>query len=161
MIHTVPLFPQSQSMSCWAASIAMILGWKHQQSIADVTIATNNGGPSYVPSMQSGLDPNDRYMLETNGFQLDEPQCYMRSAIEERLSRHGPLWVASAMPSAHIRVLCGIKNDRLHINDPWPVNQGSKYTRSFDQFFGRMETLGAQESSEPAPIYVAYLRETI
>jgi len=159
MIHDVPLFPQTQSMSCWAASIAMILGWKNQQSIADVTIAANSGGTSYMPEMKIGLDPNDRYILRRNGFQLDEPMCYTLSSIEDLIASKGPLWVAGAVPSAHIRVLRGVRNQRLYVNDPGPVGRGSQYTRSFSQFFGRMETLGAQEAREPAPIYVAYLAD--
>lgn len=161
MVYDVPLFAQSQGMSCWAASIAMILGWKNQQCISDVTIAGNAGGRSYLPEMTAGLDPNDRNILERNGFQLDEPMCYTLQGVQDILAAHGPLWVASAMPSAHIRVLRGISNQRLYVNDPWPVGSGSQYTRSFGQFFGRMETLGQNESNEPAPIYVAYLKDRL
>lgn len=75
MNYDVPLFPQTAGMSCWAASIAMILGWKNQVCISDVTIAGNHGGTNYLPSMQSGLDPNDRYILRRNGFRLDDPMC--------------------------------------------------------------------------------------
>jgi hypothetical protein len=46
----------------------------------------------------------------------------------------------------------------LFINDPWPVDIGSQYSRSFTQFFGAMENLGARELSQPSPVYVAWLR---
>ncbi len=141
MIHDVPLFPQSANMSCWAASIAMILGWKNQQSISDVTIAANNGGTNYLPSMQSGLDPNDRYILTRNGFSLDEPMCYTLGLVQDMIASYGPLWVACAVPSAHIRVVRGYEGGTLYINDPWPPGRGTQYTRTFAQFFGRMETL--------------------
>lgn len=161
MKFDVPLVPQTTGMSCWAASIAMILGWKHQQCISDVTIAANYGGQNYLPSMQSGLDPNDRYILERNGFQLDEPMCYTPALVKSIMSAHGPLWVASAAPAPHIRVVSGIDGGRLDIVDPAPVNLGSRYIRSFEQFFGRMEALGAREMNQAAPIYVAYQAETI
>jgi len=156
--YDVPLFPQSTGMSCWAASIAMILGWKNQQCIADVTIAANHGGQNYLPSLSSGLDPNDRYILERNGFELDAPQCYTLAGVQNLLETRGPLWVACAVPSAHIRVVRGYDGARLHVNDPAPVNVGSQYTRAFREVFGRMEALGERERSEPAPVYVAYLR---
>jgi len=144
-------------MSCWAASIAMILGWKHHMSYADTTIAANSGGLNYMPNMKGGLDPNDHYMLRRNGFLMDAPMCYTRDLVAELLNDHGPLWVATAVPSPHIRVVTGIDGSLLSVNDPWPVNSGARYSRSVAQFFGRMEHLGAQELTEPNPVYVAYL----
>ncbi|SON56590.1 Papain-like cysteine protease AvrRpt2 [Hartmannibacter diazotrophicus] len=157
MKYDVPLIPQSTNMGCWAASIAMILAWRNSASYDPTLIAANNGGTNYVPSLTSGLNPNDRYILERNGFALEAPQCYMPQAISNRLSSNGPLWVASAVPSPHIRVVTGMEGERLWINDPWPVGSGARYVRTFTQFFGQMENLGAQELDEPAPIYVAYL----
>ena len=144
-------------MGCWAASIAMILGWKNSASFDPGMIAANPGGLNYEPSLQSGLDPNDRYILERNGFALEPPLCYMLSRIQQLIDSNGPLWVASAVPSPHIRVVTGYSGDQLDINDPWPVNRGARYTRSFATFFGAMETLGGDELNEPAPVYVAYL----
>jgi hypothetical protein len=166
MEYDVPLFAQTSAMSCWAACIAMILGWKNGQSIADVTIAANPGGPSYMPQFQNGLDPNDRYILERNGFRLDAPMCYTPERVSDTMQAHGPLWVASLVPlgtpprpSPHIRVVRGIDGDKVLVNDPWPVGAGARYMRAFDRFFGRMEGLGAREMSQPAPIYVAYLED--
>jgi len=159
MKYDVPLIPQGTSMGCWAASIAMILSWKNQASFSPAMIAFNPGGMNYTPSLASGLDPNDRYILERNGFALEPPQCYMLSAVQNLIDDHGPLWVASAVPSPHIRVVTGYQGGALYINDPWPVNQGRRYTRSFETFFGEMESLGADELGEPAPVYVAYLAE--
>lgn len=159
MTYDVPLIPQSTSMSCWAASIAMILGWRDQASYAPSMIAANPGGLSYMPEFTHGLDPNDRYILERNGFALESPQCYLLSAVQDLISNYGPLWVAGRVGGPHIRVVTGYNGGVLYVNDPAPVNRGSIYTRSFAQFFGAMETLGAQEMRQPSPIYVAYLRE--
>ena len=43
MIYDVPLIPQTSNMSCWAARMAMILGWKNKMSIPDQVIAKNPG----------------------------------------------------------------------------------------------------------------------
>ncbi|MFA8385362.1 MAG: papain-like cysteine protease family protein [Pelagibaca sp.] len=159
MKYDVQLIAQTTGMSCWAASIAMILGWRYNTSIADTTIAANSGGTNYTPSMTTGLDPNDRYILERNGFILDEPMCYTPELVKSILEANGPLWVASQVPAGpHIRVVTGYDGKQLYINDPAPVGRGSRYTRSFDRFFGAMEQLGEAElTTQRAPIYVAYL----
>lgn len=157
MIYDVPLIPQGTNMGCWAASIAMILGWKNSASFDPATIAANPGGASYVPELTNGLDPNDQYILERNGFKLEPPQCYMMQSIHGLLESYGPLWVAGAAPAPHIRVVTGFNGGVLYINDPAPVGRGSTYARSFEHFFGEMETLGSQEMKQRNPVYVAYL----
>ncbi len=157
MSYDVPLIPQTSSMSCWAASIAMILAWRDQASYDPLLIAQNAGGPSYLPSYSNGLDPNDSYILRRNGFEVLAPQCFTLGAIKSLLETYGPLWVATWAPGPHIRVVRGLINRAVYINDPAPVNRGSRYTQSFRTFFGAMEELGARELSQPAPIYVAHL----
>lgn len=157
MKYDVPLIPQTTFMSCWAASIAMVLGWKHQATYDPRLIAANNGGNSYMPSFINGLDPNDHYILKRNGFSLDAPKCYSLAAVQGLVDKHGPLWVASAAPAPHIRVVTGYEGQSLFVNDPAPVNAGSQYIATFNFLFGQMESLGAQELAQPAPVYVAYL----
>jgi papain like cysteine protease AvrRpt2 len=144
-------------MSCWAASISMILGWKRHMSIPDTVIASNPGGLNYMTSYTKGLDPNDKYILEANGFAVESPQCYTMQGIKSLLTRKGPLWVATWAPGPHIRVVTGMTASTLFINDPAPVGVGSQYSRSFSSFFGAMENLGMRELKERSPVYVAYL----
>jgi ABC-type bacteriocin/lantibiotic exporter with double-glycine peptidase domain len=158
MKHNVPLIPQMTNMSCWAASIAMILGWKRKMSIPDEIIARNPGGKSYMTSYTKGLNPNDKYILRANGFEIDAPQCYMVDTINNLLIRKGPLWVATWAPGPHIRVVTGLSGNTVFINDPAPIGRGSQYTRTFSQFFGAMENLGSREFAQNSPVYVAYLR---
>lgn len=158
MKYDVPLIPQMTNMSCWAASIAMILGWKKKMSIPDEIIARNPGGRSYMTSYAKGLDPNDTRILRANGFQVEPPQCYTVQAINTLMTTKGPLWVATWAPGPHIRVVTGLQGNILYINDPAPVGKGSTYTRSFHQFFGAMENLGARELKQASPVYVAYLQ---
>ena len=159
MLYDVPVVPQSTSMSCWAASIAMILGWQRQMCIPDEVIANNPGGKSYMTSMTTGLDPNDVYILSRNGFEIVPAQCYGSPApILQLLRAHGPLWVATWAPGPHIRVVRGLVGETLHINDPAPVNTGSQYTASFRSFFGAMENLASRELREKSPVYIARLR---
>ena len=157
MKYDVPLIPQTSNMSCWAASIAMILGWRDSASYSDRSIALNVGGVNYMPSFTAGLDPNDKYILRQNGFEVEAPQCYTIDGINLLLDNYGPLWVAGAVPSPHIRVVAGLEGGLVHVNDPAPVNTGARYNRRFTQFFARMENLGAQELNELSPVYVAHL----
>ncbi len=157
MFYNVPLVAQTATLSCWAASIAMILGWRHQASYSDQMIARNPGGLNYMTSYHNGLDPNDRYILRHNGFEVEPPMCYLPSTIRSRLSTRGPLWVATWAPGPHIRVVTGMVGEMLMINDPLPVGVGSCYPRTFSRFFGAMESLGAREMAQRAPVYVAYL----
>jgi len=159
MIYDVPVVPQTTNMSCWAASIAMILGWRDQMCIPDEVIARNPGGTSYMTSMTTGLDPNDVYILNRNGFEIVPAQCYGSTApIIQLLSTYGPLWVATWAPGPHIRVVRGLVGETVHICDPAPVNQGSQYTMSFRNFFGAMENLASREMRERSPAYIARLR---
>ena len=158
MPYDVPVIPQSTTMSCWAASIAMILAWRDQASYDPGLIARNPGGVNYMPSMQQGLDPNDTYILKVNGFEPLAPQCFEPEAISHLLLTYGPLWVASWAPGPHIRVVTGLAGDQVYINDPAPVNKGSQYILPFNTFFGAMEDLGQRESAQAAPVYVARLR---
>lgn len=157
MRYNVPLIPQTTNMSCWAASIAMILGWRDNASYSDALLAANYGGTNYAPMMLSGLDPNDRYILQRNGFTLEAPQCYTLRGVKQLLQHYGPLWVATAAPSPHIRVVTGIDGHFVLVNDPAPVGSGSSYRVSFEHFFGQMETLGSQEIKEKNPVYLAHL----
>ena len=167
MRYDVPLIAQQTGMGCWAASIAMILGWKNQASFDPAGIAANPGGTSYVPSLTNGLDPNDRYILERNGFEVEAPACYLPQAVSSLLDTYGPLWLAGlvrlsgvANPVPHIRVVTGMENGWVYVNDPWPVGSGSQRMLSFNQVFvGQMEALGSRELKERAPVYVAHLTD--
>lgn len=144
-------------MSCWAASIAMILAWRDNASGDPKLIAQDVGGKNYMPSYTGGLNANDTYILKRYGFNVMAPQCFQVSAIAHLLTANGPLWIASWAPGPHIRVVTGLIGNTVYINDPSPVNIGSRYSLSFNGFFGAMENLGARELAEPAPVYAAYL----
>jgi len=169
--YQVPLIPQTTSMSCWAAGIAMILAWRRRVQIDPVLIASNPGGVSYLAQFQSGLNPNDTTILRRWGLVTEPPQSYQTDAFGILLQRYGPLWVAASVPGPHIRVVTGFQpgptaSDALvAINDPWEVgmqifrwpNRGAQYTRTYLQFTREVERLARTERNEPAPVYVAHL----
>lgn len=166
--YNVYLVPQQTGYSCWAAGFAMIVGWRDQVSIDPSEIARANG---YWAQYQNGLHPEDTRVMDTWGFVHEPPQSYMIEAFVNLLQRYGPLWIASAEPGPHIRVVTGIHGDGtpdgtiLHINDPWEQgmttwrasNRGSQYEETYTQFEQKQATLAGQERSIRAPIYIAHL----
>jgi hypothetical protein len=168
MQYDVPLVAQTHDFSCWAASMAMVLGWKNQASYSDSNIAADPGGLSYSAKMNTGLDPSDMYILGRYGFSMEAPQCYNPDGLYSLLSHYGPLWIASSVPGAHVRVITGMEpgdDPTIHINDPWEKgmlifrsdNKGSQYDTQFSTLMNEMENLGSQELSEATPVYIAHL----
>jgi len=168
--YDVQLVPQMTGMSCWAAGAAMLVGWRDKVSINPSEIANAIG---YWKQYEKGLTPTDTSMFNYWGLVVEPPQSYTVQGFANLLQRYGPLWVASAEPGPHIRVVTGMSGDgtsegtNLNINDPWQVgmanftlpNSGSYYTETYDQFVKKQNSLARaySELSIPNSIYVAHL----
>jgi hypothetical protein len=171
--YNVPLIPQSTCMGCWAAGIAMILGWRDRISIDPSTIARNPGGAQYLSQLQEGLNSNDVYILQPWGLVVRVPQSNTVERFAQLLEQYGPLWVAARVPfiGSHIRIVTGMDVEpnpdltRVYINDPWErgmlafrwPNRGAQYSTTYKQFVAEVDNLAFAEMLEPAPVYVAHL----
>ena len=155
----VPLVNQLTNMSCWAASAAMIVGWRDRVSINPSEIAR---GAGEWAAYANGLSPSDIPTLaEAWGLTVEPPQCYTIDGLRYLLADNGPLWVAAAVPGLHAIVVTGLYSDGdpentfVRINDPWdretgtPGNpgpylnshdSGSQYVLSLQQFVEEYET---------------------
>lgn len=159
--HFVPLIPQKRTMSCWAASIAMILSWKHKRSLEDDISIGVKGGWQYKESCDGGLSPTDVRTLKMNGFEVfyGNPNLQTLSSI---LRENGPIWFARWAPGAHISVITGNSGNTFYINDPAPKNKGSQFPMHYNEILRAVERLyvgGDGESREPMnSIYFAYLK---
>ncbi len=105
------------------------------------------------------------------GLVPEPPQSYTVEAFADLLRNYGPLWVATAEPGAHVRVITGIQGDgtadgtTLYINDPWeqgmdtfqPNNRGAQYSETYRQFIQKQAALANRETAIEAPIYIAHL----
>jgi hypothetical protein len=166
--YNVQLVPQQTGFSCWAAGFAMIVGWRDQMSIDPVEIVRATG---YWQQYQQGLNAEDLTVINTWGLVSAPLQTLTVEGFADLLSRYGPLWVASAEPGPHIRVVTGMRGDGsadgtlVYINDPWEQgmtafqasNRGAQYTETYRQFVEKQSTLARQEQHLNAPIYVAHL----
>jgi Papain-like cysteine protease AvrRpt2 len=110
-------------------------------------------------------------MLQFWGLEVEPPQNYSVEAFGELLNNYGPLWVASAEPGPHIRVVTGIVSDGkedgtlLYVNDPWQKgmeefklpNLGSQNIETYFNFVQKQDELASQEQDVPGALYVAHL----
>ncbi|MCB0208140.1 MAG: trypsin-like peptidase domain-containing protein [Anaerolineae bacterium] len=136
--NDVQLVPQLTGMSCWAAAAAMVVGWRDRISIDPGEVAR---GAGHWAEYATGLDPADVTSL-ANAWHLtiEPPQSYTIEGLRNLIEANGPIWVCEAVPSLHAVVVTGIYGDgtvngtTVRIHDPWPVGQGTIYTRPFRQF---------------------------
>ncbi|MFN8583647.1 MAG: papain-like cysteine protease family protein, partial [Gemmatimonadaceae bacterium] len=164
--HDVQLVPQQTGYSCWAAGAAMVVGWRDHVSVDPSEIARATG---YWAQYQTGLNAEDTHMFNVFRLKPEAAQTYTVHGFADLLRRYGPLWVASAEPGPHVRVVTGMIGDGtptgtvVYINDPWEAgmtgfrlpNRGAQYTETYQRFVEKQETLGRQEITQQG-IYVAH-----
>lgn len=119
----VELIAQPTDYSCWAASAAMVIGWRDQMSLTPETIASICGRTT-----ATGLDPGQvGPFAQDMGLTSEPPQSYTIDAFRQVLEDHGPLWVGAKVPGLHAIVVTGMYSDGaedgsdtyVRITDPW------------------------------------------
>lgn len=166
--YEVELVPQQTGVSCWAASAAMIVGWRDMVCIDPSEIARGVGYWSQY--YNDRLPADDTRMFGYWGLTLESPQSYTVEGFA-RLVSYGPLWVATDLNGGgHAVVVAGLRGDgtpdrtMVKIYDPWERgmtafrtgNRGSIYEMTYTEFVNRQETLARREMDIPNAIYVAY-----
>jgi V8-like Glu-specific endopeptidase len=151
---TVPYYPQQTDASCWAASAAMVVGWRDGTSLADADIAAK------VPALdayRNGLWPSDRHMLaDVWNLVPEPPACYTVDAWRSMLERYGPLYLDmtnSAGTGGHAWVLVGMTSDGapdgsdtvMYLHNPTASRGRVKW--NFQDFQGLYEGRVATEGS--------------
>ncbi len=129
----VPSYPQTSPMSCWAASAAMVVGWRDRMSIADAEIARM---VPVIDAYRAGLWPRDRQQLaDAWNLVAEPPASYTIDSWVQMLQTYGPLYVDmtwSGPEGGHVRVLVGMETDgnpdgsgtTMYMHDPWPETPG-------------------------------------
>lgn len=131
--HPVQMIPQPTNMSCWAASMAMILG--NRQMVGPGNAIVNPTG-----DLRAGPN-NVSQFANTYGMRLLSSMANI--GVDQILNwlRRGPLMVIGASSDgagglmAHASVISAIYSDQeadgkgtvLRIHDPWPPNRGEVY----------------------------------
>ncbi len=119
----VELIAQPTDVSCWAASAAMVVGWKDRISLTPEAIVEIAGR-----STATGLDPAQVEQFATEiGLAFEPPQSYSIEGFRRLLEASGPLWVGASLPGLHAIVVTGMYSDGapdgsdtfVRITDPW------------------------------------------
>jgi Papain-like cysteine protease AvrRpt2 len=94
----VELINQPTGMSCWAASAAMVVGWRDQVSIDPTAIVAGTGIWS---AYTNGLQPTDFQTLANAwGLTAEPPQCYSVDGLRTLLTNKGPFWSPPRCPGS-------------------------------------------------------------
>lgn len=158
----VQLVPQNTDMSCWAASAAMVVGWRDDVSINPEEIADAVGyWEQYEQCMVSpytmGLNIRDKRVTGAWGLNIKSPQSYSVTAFYDLISTYGPCMLTTFEPGIHTRVVTGMYGDGtpegtiLVIYDPWDrdmttfssSNEGSIYEESYSEYVRKLEVLAS------------------
>ena len=145
MAYVVPnmtLIPQQLGMSCWYASMQMLVKWKEeteQKSFAHLISPEFDSECIKIRDSNNGiLNPQILKLAKRLGLRHVPPVSPTPDALEGWFRTYGPLWVNG---TSHIVVLAGIMyfpnlGYRVLVYDPWPVNQGKIEWRSLDWYTG-------------------------
>jgi Papain-like cysteine protease AvrRpt2 len=115
--------PQPTPDSCWATTLAMLIGWRDRVSIAPATIANQCSR-----TLEEGLPWSERAATaRTLGLHSLAPQCYAPDGFARLIENHGPLYVGKMMSgtekSGHAVLVVGMYSDGqnhfIRVIDPW------------------------------------------
>jgi hypothetical protein len=168
----IQLVAQPTDKGCWATTLAMLIGWRDQVSIAPETIAGQCGR-----DIANGLPWAERADVARQlGLGTVPPQCFMPEAFKALIENHGPLYVgkmASATTlSGHAVLVAGMYSDGtdhfIRVVDPWDRavgtpgapgahgpghTQGSRYIIKYEDFQAEYEMAA---DGDPAYVQIIY-----
>ena len=132
----VTLIPQPTDVTCWAASLAMVVSARDQASTDPEAIASRAG-----MNVTTGYGWND-IQRAVRAWNLVEEggQSAMPDELERWLEEWGPIWVVEIGAPYHAVVLAGIHGDgtpegtSVTVYNPWPPGVGAIETKSFLDF---------------------------
>jgi N-acetylmuramoyl-L-alanine amidase len=158
----VPLIPQPDKASCWAASMSMLLSYYRQASMTPESLTQQVNLSLRMSYGWSTLEAVRRKFLFKE-ITLPSNLSYVPPPDQwyQWLDRYGPLWVTIKGAPSHAVIVSGISGDlttgntSIHILNPWdrrarfdsdpvefhPANSGHEETLSYDDFsksFGNM-----------------------
>jgi V8-like Glu-specific endopeptidase len=154
---TTPYYPQTSGRSCWAASAAMLTGWRDQRQVTDREIADK------VPvfdAYKTGLFPADRRALADAWNLVPEPPAsYAIGDWRDLLTKYGPIYIDMTWDTSgsggHARVLVGMQSEgapdgsdtTIYMHDPWPDTPG-KIKLAYSDFIALYEGRTGNEGGQ-------------
>ncbi|KRD31996.1 hypothetical protein ASE35_13650 [Lysobacter sp. Root916] len=124
--YPVTLVPQPNKDACWAASMAMLLSWRHNQSYSPETLANQVGGSlasSYGWDLLNAV--RDRYGFSVIPQPSNTSLYHTPTQWAQWLRERGALWVV-IVGAPHAVVIAGIKGNledpasvQVKVLNPW------------------------------------------
>src|SRR5437868_7883824 len=170
MAYVVPnmtLIPQALGMSCWYASVQMLVKWKEeqrQQSLAHLIPPDLDTKCAAIRDANTGItNPEILKMAQRIGLQSVPPLSPTTQALETWLRQYGPLWVNG---KSHIVVIAGIMNiwplgDMLLVYDPWPVNVGKIEWRSLSDWYAMGSSVSSRDTGKDVEAVFLYVPDDL
>lgn len=127
----VELIGQREDLSCWAASLSMLIGWRDRQSVDEASVASACGR---APNQRGPIQRADVLAVtEALGLGHSEPATYSAEGFRTLLENHGPIWVckqfADGVESGHAVLAVGLYSDGtetyVRVVDPWDREVGT------------------------------------
>jgi hypothetical protein len=137
-VPAIDLIPQAFTMSCWYASVQMLVNWRQNQAQASLEWLVP---PELDAQCRTIRDANTGIqnsqivaMAKRLGLQAVPPESPTVDALHNWLRVYGPLWVNG---KTHIVVIAGIDTEALNVRvyDPAPVNKGRIEWRSLATWY--------------------------
>ena len=145
---SVQLVPQPTDVSCWAASMAMIVGNRDQTSTTSDAIAQ---AANMTTTDGYGWSDIENAVKQWGLTELG-PACALPTAWADMLNAHGPIWIVETGAPYHAVVVTGVEGDGtpegsfIIVNNPWPPNAGAVERKAYADFENDFE-LGANSNA--------------
>lgn len=142
IVQGMKLVPQQLNMSCWYASMQMLIKWKEekeQKSFAHLISPEFDTECIKIRDANNGIvNPQILKLAARLGLKHVPPVSPTPEAIEGWLQDYGPLWVNGR---THIVVIAGIMKlpllgTKVLVYDPSPVGVGSIEWRGLEWYIG-------------------------
>ncbi|HEX9258156.1 MAG TPA: papain-like cysteine protease family protein [Acidimicrobiales bacterium] len=134
---SIPLIAQPTDVTCWAASIAMLVGTTPEEVCEKAGMSVDQG---------YGWD-DIRHAVSVYGLTEIGPACGGPDYFAPMLER-SPLWIVEVGAPYHAVVLTGVYTDsdewdwntaRVTVNNPWPPGSGNVEDKPFLEFANEYE----------------------
>ena len=170
MAYIVPnmkLIPQTLNMSCWYASMQMLIKWKEekeQKSFAHLISPEFDSECIKIRDANTGVvNPQIIKLAERLGLKHVPPMSPTPALIEDWLKSYGPLWVNG---KNHIVVIAGIMSwgplgDWLLVYDPAPVNVGKIEWRSLSDWYAMGSSSSSRDTAKNVEAVFLYVPDDI
>ncbi|MBC7901003.1 MAG: hypothetical protein H7070_13235 [Saprospiraceae bacterium] len=162
IVQNMTLIPQNLTMSCWYASLQMLIRWKEdqkKQSLAHLISPEHDTQCVKLRDSNGGIGNSVIVnMAKRIGLKTVPPVCMTADTLEGWLESYGPLWVNG---TSHIVVIAGIMwmpglGHQVLVYDPSPVGLGSIEWRSLSGWYegGKVDSRDTGAGVETIFLYV-------